>query len=71
MSNSDVVEDDSYTIDNSTLTSEFESFFLKGATRIGAFRLSARGGSYEIEGPEYTVTFPKVVGANLDPGTGL
>ncbi len=67
---SDAVEDDSYTIDNSTLTSEFESFFLKGATRIGAFRLSARGGSYEIEGPEYTVTFPKVVGANLDPALG-
>ncbi len=67
---SEVVEDDSYSISDDTLTSEFESFFLKGATRIGGLRLSVRGGSYEIDGPEYTVTFPGVIGANLDPALG-
>jgi hypothetical protein len=47
-----------YSLDTGTLTSEFDSFFLKGATRFGALRLSMRGGTYEIDGPEYDVTFP-------------
>ena len=67
---SDVVEDGTYSIDTDSLTSEFESFFLKGATKIAGLRLSVRGGTYEIDGPEYVVNFPKVVGANLDPALG-
>ena len=49
---------DSYSLNKSSLTSEFESFFLKGATRIGDLRMSVRGGTYEIDGPEYAATFP-------------
>ena len=48
-----------YSLDDDSLTTNFESFFLKGATRIGGLRLSLRGGSYEIEGPEYSVDFDK------------
>ena len=48
----------SYSLDTDSLTSEYESFFLKGATKIGGLRLSVRGGTYEIDGPEYYVTFP-------------
>ena len=47
-----------YSLDDNTLTSEFESFFLKGATRFGPLRLAIRGGSYEIDGPDYYVTIP-------------
>ncbi len=47
-----------YSLDKSTLSSELESFFLKGATRIGGLRLTMRGGTYEIDGPDYYVTFP-------------
>jgi len=59
--------DPSYTLNKSTLKSEFESFFLKGSTRIGGLRLSLRGGTYEIDGPTYTANFPDLVGANIDP----
>lgn len=52
-------EPGTYTLDTESLTSEFESFFLKGATRIGGLRLSVRGGTYEIDGPDYYVDFPK------------
>ena len=48
-----------YSLDTDTLTSEFESFFLKGATKIAGLRLSVRGGTYEIDGPEYAVDFDK------------
>ena len=48
-----------YTLDTDTLSTEFESFFLKGATKIGGLRLSLRGGTYEIEGPDYYADFPQ------------
>ena len=48
----------SYSLDTDSLTSEYESFFLKGATKIGGLRLSVRGGTYEIDGPDYYITFP-------------
>ena len=64
---SDKDADPSYTLSKSTLKSEFESFFLKGSTRIGGLRLSLRGGTYEIDGPSYTANFPDLVGANIDP----
>ncbi|NOQ51005.1 MAG: MtrB/PioB family outer membrane beta-barrel protein [Desulfuromonadaceae bacterium] len=67
---SDKAGDSSYSLDTSSLTSEYESFFMKGATRLGDLRLSVRGGTYEIDGPEYVVNFPKVVGANMDPELG-
>jgi hypothetical protein len=47
-----------YTLNKDTLSSKFESFFLKGATRIGNLRLSVTGGTYEIDGPDYRVNFP-------------
>lgn len=59
--------DPSYTLSKSSLKSEFESFFLKGSTRIGGLRLSLRGGTYEIDGPSYTANFPDLIGANIDP----
>ena len=53
------------------MKSEFESFFLKGATRIGGLRLAIRGGTYEIDGPEYTANFPALTAVtNLDPALG-
>ena len=68
---SDKDGDSSYTLNKSSLKSEFESFFLKGATRIGGLRLAIRGGSYEIDGPDYTANFPALVGATtLDPALG-
>ena len=48
-----------YTLNTDSLTTEFESFFLKGATKIGGLRLSLRGGTYEIEGPDYYADFPQ------------
>ncbi len=60
-----------YTLNKDTLKSEFESFFLKGATRIGGLRLAIRGGTYEIDGPEYTANYPQLVGVTtLDPALG-
>ena len=44
-------------VGDDTLTSKYESFALKGATRIGNLRLSIRGSQYEIDGPEYTLYF--------------
>jgi predicted porin len=67
---SNVIGDSSYTIDSNSLSSDFESLFFRGSTRIAGLRLSARGGVYEIDGPEYVVNFPKVIGANLDPALG-
>jgi len=73
---SDKDGDSTYTLNKSSLKSEFESFFMKGATRIGGLRLSIRGGTYEIDGPEYTANFPSLadwtgpVGPNLDPALG-
>ncbi len=55
---SDKTGDSSYTLDTSTLSSDFESFFLKGATRIGDLRLSIKGGTYDIDGPDYYAYFP-------------
>ena len=66
---SNTVEDSSYTINTNSLTSEFESFFLKGATRLGGLRLSVRGGTYQIDGPEYTVDYAAVA-TNIDPALG-
>ena len=45
-------------VGDNKLTSAFESFALKGATRIGGLRLSMHGSSYEIDGPDYTLSFP-------------
>ncbi len=55
-----------YSLDKTSLSSKYESFFLKGATRIGALRLTARGGTYEIDGPEssMTLTKPTITTAN-------
>jgi len=48
-----------YELDDKTLTSEYDGFNGKIATAFGPVRLSFRGGYYEIEGPEYSVTFDK------------
>lgn len=59
-------EDGTYEfVGSDTLTSAFESFALKGATRIGGLRLSMHGSSYEIDGPDYTLYFPDRVN-NVD-----
>jgi len=42
-----------YSIDDDKLTSEFESFAVKGITRLGDLTLSLRGSTYEIDGPDY------------------
>ena len=43
--------------DSNTLDSEYESLHTKLATRIGPVRLSVHGGYYEIDGPEYSITY--------------
>lgn len=48
-----------FELDDTTLTSEYDGFNGKIATAFGPVRLSLRGGYYEIEGPEYSVTFEK------------
>jgi hypothetical protein len=55
--------------DTDDLTSEFESFAMKGATRIGDLRLSVRGGQYEIETDSYTTYFSAREVANVLPGS--
>lgn len=52
-------------VGGNTLSSEFESFAIKGATRLGDLRLSIRGNTYEIDGPEYYIDFTNRV-ANVD-----
>lgn len=47
------------------LVSEFESFALKGATRIGNLRLSVRGSQYEIDTDSYTTYFPELENDNI------
>lgn len=44
---------------SNTLDSEYEGFHAKLATLLGPVRLSVRGGYYEIDGPEYSITFDK------------
>ena len=46
-----------YELDDKTLTSEYEGFNGKVATAFGPIRLSIRGGYYEIDGPEYAITY--------------
>lgn len=48
-----------FELDDKTLDSEYEGFNGKLATAFGPVRFSLRGGYYEIEGPEYSVTFDK------------
>lgn len=48
-----------YELDDKTLTSEYDGFNGKVATAFGPIRLSFSGGYYEIDGPEYSVTFDK------------
>lgn len=69
----DLADNEGYTyqfVGDNTLESAFESLALKGATRIGNLRLSLHGTSYEIEGPEYTLSFPdRVENVDTDPLT--
>jgi len=48
-----------FELDDNTLTSEYDGFNGKIATAFGPIRLSFHGGYYEIDGPEYSVTFEK------------
>ncbi|RKX82061.1 MAG: hypothetical protein DRP70_16945 [Spirochaetes bacterium] len=48
-----------YELDDTTLDSEYTGYNGKLATAIGPVRLSLRGGYYEIDGAEYTVTYDK------------
>ena len=52
-------------VGNDTLSSKLELFALKGATRIGGLRLSMHGSTYDIDGPDYTLSFPDRV-ENVD-----
>ena len=47
-----------FTLNDNKLDSEYEGFNGKLATIFGPVRLSVRGGIYEIDGPEYSITFP-------------
>ena len=57
-SNKDDVPDTYEFVGSDTLSSKLELFALKGATRIGGLRLSMRGATYDIDGPDYTLSFP-------------
>jgi hypothetical protein len=50
-------EEGIFELDDKTLTSEYDGFNGKIATAFGPVRLSLRGGYYEIDGPEYSVTY--------------
>lgn len=52
---SDVASDYSYDLANDTLETEFESFGGKLATRLGAWRLSARANTYSIDATSNTI----------------
>ena len=45
-------------VGSDTLSSTLELFALKGATRIGNWRLSMHGSNYDIDGADYTLSFP-------------
>ena len=46
-----------FELDDNTLDTEYEGFHAKVASLLGPVRLSLRGGFYEIDGPEYAITF--------------
>jgi len=46
-----------FELNDTTLDSEYTGFNGKVATAFGPVRLSLRGGYYEIDGPEYSVTY--------------
>jgi len=48
-----------FELDDTTLNSEYTGFNGKLATIFGPVKLSVRGGFYEIDGPEYTITYDK------------
>ena len=57
-----------YTFESSnTLESEYTGYTGKISTRLGALRLSARANIYEIDGPEYTITFTDRSDIEVDP----
>lgn len=62
-----------FVLDDKTLDSDYEGFNGKLATKFGPVRLSLRGGYYEIDGPEYAVTFDQrddLTGVNIKDATG-
>ncbi len=57
-----------YTFEGSdTLESEYTGYTGRMNTRIGPVRLSASANVYEIDGPEYTLTFPDRDDITVDP----
>ncbi len=46
-----------FVLDDDKLSSDYEGFNGKLASRVGPVRISLRGGYYEIDGPDYAVTF--------------
>ncbi len=48
-----------FELDDKTLKSEYTGYNSKLATAFGPVRLSFRGGYYEIDGPDYSVTYDK------------
>ena len=58
-----------FELDDKTLTSEYNGYNGKVATAFGPIHLSFRGGYYEIDGPEYSVTFDKRNQAPNNPPT--
>ena len=57
-SNKANVEDSGYTLDDDTLKTEYESYSAKLSTRLGNWRFSLRGSTYEIDADDNEVTFP-------------
>jgi hypothetical protein len=51
--------------DTDKLSSEYESFAVKGATRLGDLRLSVRGSQYEIDTDTFTTYFPELENNNV------
>ena len=49
------------------LESEYTGYTGKLSTRLGAFRISATANVYEIDGPEYTMTFVDRGDVDVDP----
>ena len=60
-------EEGTYSLNKGTLSSDLESLFFKGVTRFGALRLSIRGGTYDLDGPDYYAYFPDRDDNTSDP----
>jgi len=57
----------SFVTSDTTLESEYTGYTGKISSRLGAFRVAASANVYEIDGPEYTLSFPTRDATDIHP----